>query len=57
MYTESDLARTYYDLGVTLDGLKRFIYAQGASRRIVNMQWDRFWATNRCIWRTRRFPN
>ena len=35
--------------GVTLEGLKSFIYAQGASRRVVDMEWDKFWAMNKKV--------
>jgi len=33
--------------GFCLDALRDFILSQGASRRIVNMQWDQFWAMNK----------
>jgi glutamyl-tRNA synthetase len=33
--------------GVNLDALKSFIYSQGASRRVVNMDWSKFWAENK----------
>lgn len=33
--------------GVNLDALRKFIYMQGASRRIVNMEWGKFWAENK----------
>lgn len=33
--------------GVNLDALKTFIYSQGASRRVVNMDWSKFWAENK----------
>ena len=33
--------------GVTVGALQAFIYAQGASRRIVDMEWDKFWAINK----------
>jgi glutamyl-tRNA synthetase len=33
--------------GVTVEALKSFIYSQGASRRITDMEWDKFWATNK----------
>ena len=33
--------------GISIDALRRFMYAQGASRRIVNMEWGKFWAENK----------
>ena len=33
--------------GVHVPALKSFIYSQGASRRIVNMEWSKFWAENK----------
>jgi glutamyl-tRNA synthetase len=33
--------------GIDVEGLKRFIISQGASRRIITMEWDKFWANNK----------
>jgi len=33
--------------GVNLEALRKFIYMQGTSRRIVNMEWGKFWAENK----------
>ncbi|KAL7490040.1 hypothetical protein ACHAW6_015768 [Cyclotella cf. meneghiniana] len=33
--------------GIDVDALKRFMCSQGASRRVVNMEWSKFWAENK----------
>lgn len=33
--------------GIDIDALKRFMCSQGASRRVVNMEWNKFWAENK----------
>ena len=35
--------------GLTLDGLRQFIIAQGSSKSNVHMEWDKIWAFNRKI--------
>ncbi|CAI8048419.1 Bifunctional glutamate/proline--tRNA ligase, partial [Geodia barretti] len=35
--------------GMTVEGLKNFIMAQGSSRAIVMMEWDKIWACNRKV--------
>ena len=35
--------------GMTVEGLKEFIIAQGSSRAIVFMEWDKIWAYNRKV--------
>ncbi|CAI9587656.1 unnamed protein product [Staurois parvus] len=35
--------------GMTVDGLKQFIAAQGSSRSVVNMEWDKIWAFNKKV--------
>ena len=40
MYTESDLARTYYDLGVTLDGLPGAELACADNATLANSSWS-----------------
>jgi len=33
--------------GIDISALKRFMCSQGASRRVVNMEWSKFWAENK----------
>ncbi|EGT60361.1 hypothetical protein CAEBREN_23022 [Caenorhabditis brenneri] len=33
--------------GMTVEGLKQFIFAQGGSRSVVMMDWDKIWAFNK----------
>lgn len=35
--------------GMTVEGLKQFILAQGGSRSIVVMEWDKLWAFNKKV--------
>ncbi|XP_008548308.1 bifunctional glutamate/proline--tRNA ligase [Microplitis demolitor] len=35
--------------GLTVEGLKQFIIAQGGSRSVVFMEWDKIWAMNKKI--------
>jgi glutamyl/glutaminyl-tRNA synthetase len=35
--------------GVQVPALKAYIYSQGASRRVVNMVWNSFWAENKKV--------
>ncbi|KAH0558106.1 bifunctional glutamate/proline--tRNA ligase isoform X1 [Cotesia glomerata] len=35
--------------GLTVEGLKQFIIAQGGSRSVVFMEWDKIWAINKKI--------
>lgn len=35
--------------GMTIEGLKEFIIAQGSSRSVVNMEWDKIWSFNKKV--------
>ncbi|KFW75178.1 Bifunctional glutamate/proline--tRNA ligase, partial [Manacus vitellinus] len=35
--------------GMTVEGLKQFIAAQGSSRSVVNMEWDKIWSFNKKV--------
>ena len=34
---------------MTVEGLKQFIIAQGSSRSVVMMEWDKIWAFNKKV--------
>jgi glutamyl/glutaminyl-tRNA synthetase len=35
--------------GMQVEALKNFVISQGASRRVINMEWDKFWSENKKI--------
>jgi len=35
--------------GMTVEGLKSFIVAQGSSKAIVTMEWDKIWSFNKKV--------
>ena len=35
--------------GVDVDALKSFVVSQGASRRVITMEWDKFWSDNKMV--------
>ena len=35
--------------GMTVEGLKQFIIAQGSSRSVVQMEWDKIWSNNKKV--------
>mmetsp|Transcript_4746 Transcript_4746/g.4905 ORF Transcript_4746/g.4905 Transcript_4746/m.4905 type:complete len:635 (+) Transcript_4746:1-1905(+) len=35
--------------GVNVEALKSFIIGQGASRRVITMEWDKFWSVNKSL--------
>lgn len=35
--------------GMTVEGLRQFIQAQGSSRSVVFMEWDKIWAINKKV--------
>jgi glutamyl-tRNA synthetase len=39
--------RGVVNLGLNIAALRKFMYAQGASRRVVHMEWSKFWAENK----------
>jgi len=34
---------------MNVEALKSFILSQGASRRVITMEWDKFWAENKRV--------
>jgi Glutamyl- and glutaminyl-tRNA synthetases len=36
--------------GMTVEGLKQFIIAQGSSRSVVLMEWDKIWSFNKKVY-------
>lgn len=36
--------------GMNIEALKRFILSQGASKRVITMEWDKFWSDNKKVW-------
>lgn len=34
---------------MNVDALKSFIISQGASRRVITMEWDKFWSENKSV--------
>lgn len=41
--------------GMTVQGLKEFIIAQGSSRSVVFMEWDKIWSFNKKVNRILHF--
>jgi hypothetical protein len=41
--------------GLTVEGLKQFIVAQGGSRSVVMMDWNKIWAFNKKVSRSSSF--
>jgi len=35
--------------GMNIEALKNFILSQGASRRVITMEWDKFWSENKKV--------
>ena len=43
------LVRGVFRRGLTVEALKMFIIAQGSSRSVVFMEWDKIWAMNKKV--------
>jgi hypothetical protein len=41
---------------MNVTALKNFIISQGASRRVITMEWDKFWAENKKVVQCHSWP-